>query len=163
MSWEKFSQQQSVKRPEQNLPPLPDGPHVGEIVRAWMEDKSWESAKSDDNPTGRSLCVVVAVNGYREVEASIPQHWYGRVSALCRSARVDPPTTDDWDEAVLVGKTVSIQAQTRTSAKNAEYVAVERWLPASPPLPAAMRQPARTPPKKADATAKQAAPDDIQF
>lgn len=165
MSWAKWSEQVSAgpERPRKAGALAPDGRHVGEITRAWMEDKPWDSAKSEDNPTGKSLCVVVAVDGCREIEVSIPCHWYGRVSALCRSARVEPPAADDWDETVLVGKAVSLETKQRTSAKNTEYVAVEKWLPGAPPPPAATRQPARTAPKKADAAAKAEAPDDIPF
>ena len=165
MNWAEFAAADTAGPVGQALPLLADGTHVGEIVEVSIAEKPWCKAEIV-NERGKSLVIVVSVRGHRDVEVTIPCHWGGKVDAVCRAARVQPPAAAEWDEQQLVGKVVSIDTLQATSGKGTEYVRIEKWLPGPAPLPAAAApapKPTRPPAKKADAAAKAAAPDDIPF
>lgn len=147
---------------EADLPILPDGTHVGEIKVAIIQQKEW--AKSDTNPNGECLTVKVAVAKYRPIWESIPCHYTGKVAALCRSARVEPPTKSQpkFDEGQLAGHFVTFKSLLGVSKKGNEFVKVESWQPSTAPLPTAIKE---APPVKPRPAAKPAAADadDIPF
>jgi hypothetical protein len=147
---------------ESELPTLPDGTHVGEIKVALIKQNEW--AKHDTNPNGECLTVKIAVAKFKPIWESIPCHYAGKVAALCRSARIEPPTKANpkFDEGTLVGQFVTIETTLAISKKGNEFVKVERFRPSTAALPAELKKAApRT--NKVDAPAKEAAPDDLPF
>ena len=145
-------------------PMLPDREHVGKIVVAEVKDLSFKV--SDRNPTGRTLAVKVAVNGYQLVEDLVPIHMRGVIGAICRSAGIDPPAKSETFPAFcdrLKGKTAPIESALAVSAKGREYIRIT-WLKGVEPLPAHMKAEKRTAnPKAKPEPVVDQAPDDIPF
>lgn len=169
MDWSSFlTDEEQNAQPavlEADLPILPDGPHVGEIKVSLIKQYDW--AKHETNPNGECLTVKIAVSGYRPIWESVPCHYAGKVAALCRSARVEPPSKANpkFDENCLVGQFVTIETLLAISKKGNEFVKVERFKPSTPPLPEAVKKsaPRKTATQKVDAPAKEVADDDIPF
>jgi hypothetical protein len=148
---------------EADMPILPEGTHVGEIKVALIQQKDF--AKSDANPNGECLTVKIAVEKYRPIWESIPCNYTCKVAALCRSARVEPPTKAQpkFDEKQLAGHFVTFKSLLGVSQKTGnEFVKVQSWQPSTAPLPAAIKEAPAVKPRPA---AKPAAADadDIPF
>lgn len=150
---------------EQPMPP--DGRHTGEIVKSVVRDVKFKV--SDDNPSGTSLCVDVAIGQYRLVESIVPLQMRGLIEAICRSARVHLPdkNTSPRDLAKsLEGKTVSLETVHGIGKTGREYVRVEKWIRGADPLPqeVASRPPAaRSQSAKAHKEVTEHDPDAIPF
>lgn len=166
MDWTTFftdeEPRQGPSAVEADLPILPEGTHTGEIKVALIQQKEW--AKSDINPNGECLTVKVSVTNYRPIWESIPCHYTGKVAALCRAARIEPPTKTNpkFDESSLAGQFVTFKSLLAISKKGNEFVKVEQWQPSTAPLPAAIKNA----PSRKTAAAKISAEtpgDDIPF
>jgi hypothetical protein len=166
--WDEFLSDDVASESAGPLPLLPESqpnkPWVGEITEAAIAFKDFDWAKSEKNPDGKCLAVKIQVPNFRSVESTIPCHYMGKVAAMCRSARVHPPEAgEDWDEAQLVGQSVTFESVTVISAKGNEYARVSKWLPNTAPLPKVAKAPARTPAAKVEAAGQGGASDDIPF
>lgn len=117
------------------LPLAADGRHTGEITSA--KEKRLDFMKSDQNRDGTSLVVTVEIPKAQPIESIVPCHFRGKVEALCRAAGVALPANgEDWDEQVLVGRTVTVETTHAVSKSGKEYVRIDRWHPSpSKPLP----------------------------
>ena len=146
------------------LPESPPGhPHVGTIISAAEKRVNQDWAKSERNTDGICLVLMVDVANFAPFEVTIPAHYTAKVTAVCRSARIQPPVQgEDWDEKALVGCTVTLESVVAVSKRGTEYVRVNKWLSNGEPLPAAAKPkpPARTPAAKARAANSS---DDIPF
>ena len=165
MDWTTFftdDEQKPGPAVEADLPILPEGTHTGEIKVAIIQQKEW--AKSETNPNGECLTVKVAVTNYKPIWESIPCHYTGKVAALCRAARIEPPTkaSPKFDEATLAGQFVTFKSLLAISKRGNEFVKVEQGQPSTAPLPAAVKN---APPRKTPAAKISAATpdDDIPF
>ena len=147
-------------------PMLPDGEHVGKIVVA--EVKNLDFKVSDSNPTGKSLVVKIAVNGYQLAEDIVPVQLRGVIEAICRSAGIERPAKGETHAAFcerLRGQSAPVDATHVIAPSGREYVRL-KWLPGVKPLPAALKAETRTAPKAKPAKAAPPAdefPDDIPF
>jgi len=169
-----FSDDETDDRPvtavdENSLPLVPDGTHVGEVKWCGFKDVDFDWAKAPNNPTGHCLRLKICVANYRPVWADIPCHFTGKVSAVCASARVEPPTKANpkWHEGDIVGKFVTIETVLKVSASGREYVRIDKWKPGPPMLPKSVKAAEPAAAKQRATTAQkitsQLPDDDIPF
>jgi len=151
---------------ERDRPLLPDGTHVVSIVWAGEQTKDW-AIHDQDNPDGKVLTVKLDCGKqWRPLWESIRVHWRGKIEALCRSARIAPPSSgQDWSEDQLVGQFVTIETVQAVSKAGREFVMIDQWRPGPPvaQLPPVEKRVARTPAAKAHAEFRADHPDDIPF
>lgn len=107
--------------------PLPaDGRHSGTIKVSEIRDVPFKV--SDANKNGTSLVVKVAIKGCRLVEDIVPVQYRGAIQAICRAARVAPPSRGaDWNPADLMDAEVQVETTLHVSQKGTEYVRV-KWV-----------------------------------
>lgn len=159
MNWDSFGIDEPAK-PKDEGELCPEGTHVGTIGWAKVQPKEW-AKNAQSNPQGWCLCIRIDVKpGIKAVWETIPCQRRGSIEALCRSARVDPPS-GDWGEQALVGKTVTFDSVIALSKQGNDYVKVERFKPGPERPPAEKPAARRTQTQKADATV--ADKDDIPF
>ena len=158
---------QAAATDEKDRPLLPEGTHTVSIVWAGQQLRDW--AKHDpDNLAGAVLTVKLDCGPkWQPVWESIRIHWRGAIEALCRSARVAPPSSGvDWSEQQLVGQFVTIETVNAISKAGREYVKIEKWKP-GPPIGAETvkveTRAARTPAAKVKAASPAIGSDDIPF
>lgn len=140
----------------------PEGVHVATIGWVKMQPKEW-AVDPKANRDGMCLTVRLDVKkGIKAIFDSIPCHRRAQIEALCRSARISPPS-GDWDESELKGKAVTFESVIKIGKTGRDYVVVKSYKPNAEPLPASIRdRPARTPTQKADSAAGMPE-DDIPF
>ena len=145
-----------------DLPWPNDGEHPGEIVR--VRDETFEFMERH-GAGGRCLAVDVKIKKARRLEALVSVTWRGKISEICRAARVHPPVKGEpWDEQQLVGRQVIVETVLGIAKSGREYCRIERWVPMSDPLPKVETRPA--PPAAVTAATRkpaQAVEDDIPF
>lgn len=161
MNWDDFANVPDDAPARKDEQFCPDGTQVATIGWVRLMPKEW--AKREGNKKGQCLVVRLDVaKGIKAVFDTIPCHRRGAIEALCRSARIPPPT-GNWNEQVLVDQEVTIQTALSVSRAGNEFVKVVSYKPAPAPLPEEVRsRPARTATQKADA-ASAANMDDIPF
>lgn len=159
--------QQAAAMDEKDRPLLPEGTHTVSIVWAGEQVRDWAKHEKD-NPAGTVLSVKLDCGPkWQPVWESIRTHWRGAIEALCRSARVAPPTSgQEWSEKDLVGQWVTIETVNAISKAGREYVKIEKWR-AGPPINGETvkveTRAARTPAAKVKASAPAIGSDDIPF
>jgi hypothetical protein len=150
----------SSAAPAGELPILPDGTHVGTIGHASFREVEWK--KSAANPQGQCLNLRIDVAGYQAAWDDIPVQMRNIIEAVCRSARVHPPSpTEDWDCEQLKGQTVTVETVNGVSKAGKPFVRVAKYRPSTPPLP--KESAAKPQPRKAKQAVPDLAPDDIPF
>jgi hypothetical protein len=149
--------------PSGDLTMCPDGRHTGEITKALFKDLKFKV--SDQNRSGTSLVLEVAIPGHYPVEAIIPAQYRGLIEAVCRAARVDAPVRgEDWDETQLVDQVVAIDTVLGVGKTGKEFIRIDKWHPGPPTVPKAVKAtPARTPAAKVAAAGQEGVADDIPF
>ena len=125
-----------------------------------MSLRNVEWKKSEANPHGKCLNLRVDVSGYQAAWDDVPLQMRNIIEAVCRSARVHPPTpNEEWDEQSLKGQTITIETISGISKAGRPFVRISKYRPSTAPLPKELAKPApRAKPEKVDL-----APDDIPF
>lgn len=147
--------------PAGDVPPLPDGLHVGTVGHVSIRDVEWK--KSPANTDGTCLNLRIDVAGHQAAWDDIPVQMRNIVEAVCRSARVQLPSPDDPVDSLckaLKGQTVSIETISGVSKGGRPYVRISKYRPSSDPLPKDLPKSSR-PPKREPVTSGPA--DDIPF
>jgi hypothetical protein len=165
--WGWFNDDNGQASESAEKPMAPDGQHVCEIVKAEFRDVKF--SVSDENRTGTSLCLEVAVPNCQIVKATIPVNWRGKFEAVCRAASVAPPQQGiDWPAKQLEGRTVAVDTLQAVSGSGNQYVKIVKWHKGADPLPEAVK--ARAPAARTQAAkahkefvANGGGPDDIPF
>lgn len=159
-----FQPQAQQETAENDRPFVPNGRHTPTIRWAGEQTRDW--AKSDDNPTGSVLTVKLDFGPrWRPLWESIRSSWRGSIEAICRSARVDSPTSgEEWDVQQLVGQVVCVETLLAVSKAGREYVRIDKWHAGPAQLPVEVRTaPPRTPAAKVKAASPDIGSDDIPF
>lgn len=139
--------------------PFPaDGRHAGEIVR--VRDQEFEFMDRH-GANGRSLAIEVQIPKAKRIEVLISVTWRGKISEVCRAARLAPPTPgEDWDPQQLVGREVVVETVLGIAKSGKEYCRIDKWHAQAEPLPKAMAAASPPAPKKRP---KPTTDDDIPF
>lgn len=114
--------------------PMPaDGRHAGEIVR--VRDEVFPFMERH-GAGGRTLVVDVQIPKARRIETLVSVTWRGKISEICRAARVKPPVRgEDWDPQQLVGRQVVVETVLGIAKSGKEFCRVDKWHPQAEPLP----------------------------
>lgn len=143
-----------------HLPHVPDGTHQATVK--YVDKRADQKKKSDANPGGDYLLVLLEVSGYASFFSDIPIHMRGLLESVCRAASIHPPGPEDewesWDVKQFKGKVVTVTTVHGISKAGRDYVRVEKWSAGPKPLPKAI---AAAPRREAAATP--AVGDDIPF
>ena len=163
INWDDFGDEGETATGAGGQQLCPEGVHVAKIDFVKIEDKEW--AECSANKSGTCLVIRMDVSpDIKKVYDTIPCHQRGRIEALCRSARVDPPR-GEWNERELKGQMVTFESVLALSKGGKEFVKIDSYKPNAEPLPKEIRERppvARTATQKADKAAAMPS-DDIPF
>lgn len=148
--------------PVESLPPPPDGTHQATIK--FVDVRGGGRQKTEQNPDGDYLLMLVEIPRYSPVWARIPLHFRGKIEAVFRAASLLLPSPNETADEVckrLKNRVVTVDTLQGIGHDGREYVRIEQWKAGAKPLPADV---AEAPPSRPAASKPMpAGADDIPF